>query len=105
HQRRALARTDLGSTPQRRPEMAERAIDVDALWRIAARKLQASPVPPRDLEVEGLRVLVGSLQVAGRYDAAALRIIQREIFVWITGYLESARDLARHPEIEDVPVA
>src|SRR6187549_3143238 len=85
--------------------MADRAIDVDALWRIAARRVQASPVPPRDLEVEGLRCLVGSLQVDGRYDAEALRVIQREIFVWIAGYLEFARDIARHPEIADVPVS
>ena len=82
-----------------------RAIDVDALWRIAARRLQASPVPPSDLEVEGLRCLVSSLQVGGRYDAEALRVIQREIFLWIVGYLEFARDLARHPEIADVPVS
>jgi hypothetical protein len=85
--------------------MAERAIDVDALWRIAARKLQASPVPPRDLEVEGLRCLVASLQVDRRYDADALRVIQREIFVWILSYLKFARDLERHPEIVDVPVS
>jgi hypothetical protein len=84
--------------------MADQAIDVDALWRIAARRLQASPVPPNDLEVEGLRCLVSSLQVGGRYDADALRVIQREIYVWIAGYLKFARDLARHPEIEDVPV-
>jgi hypothetical protein len=85
--------------------MADRAIDIDALWRIAARRLQASPVPPSDLEVEGLRCLAASLQVAGRYDAEALRVIQREIFVWIVSYLELARDLARHPEIADVPVS
>lgn len=85
--------------------MADRAIDIDALWRIAARKLQAPPVPPRDLEVEGLRCLVASLQGGGRYDAEALRIIQRETFVWIVNYVESARDLARYPEIADVPVS
>jgi hypothetical protein len=85
--------------------MAERAIDVDALWRIASRRLHASPVPPGDLEVEGLRCLVGSLQAGGRYDAAALRIIEREVFAWIVGYLELARDLARHPEITEVPLA
>jgi hypothetical protein len=84
--------------------LPERAIDVEALWRIAARKSHASPVPPRDLEVEGLRCLVASLQVGGRYDAAALRVIQREIFLWIVSYLEFARDLKRHPEISDVPV-
>ena len=85
--------------------MADRAIDIDALWRIAARRLQASPVPPDNVEVEGLRCLVASLQVPGRYDAEALRIIQREIFVWIVGYLEFNRDLERHPGIIDVPVA
>ena len=85
--------------------MADRAIDVDALWRIAARRLQAPPVSPRDLEVEGLRCLVASLQVDGRYDAEALRVIQREIFVWIVAYLEFARDLERHPGIADVPVS
>jgi len=62
-------------------------------------------MPPRDLEVEGLRCLVASLQVDGRYDAEALRVIQREIFVWIVSYLEFARDLERHPEITDIPVA
>jgi hypothetical protein len=81
------------------------AIDVDVLWRIAARRSQASPVPPDDLEVEGLRCLVAALQVDGRYDGTALRVIEREIFVWITSYLESARDLERHPEIADVPVS
>jgi hypothetical protein len=85
--------------------MPDRAIDIDALWRIAARRVQASPVPPRNLEVEGLRCLVASLQVDGRYDAEALRVIQREIFVWITNYLEFARDLECHPEIADVPVS
>jgi hypothetical protein len=48
---------------------------------------------------------VASLQVDGRYDAKALRVIQREIFLWIVGYLEFARDLERHPEITDVPVS
>jgi hypothetical protein len=85
--------------------MADRAIDVDTLWHIAARRLQASPVPPRDLEVEGLRCLVASLQVDGRYDAEGLRVIQREIFIWIVSYLEFARDFERHPEIADVPVS
>jgi len=85
--------------------MADQTIDIDALWRIAARRVKASPEPPRNLEVEGLRCLVSSLKVAGRYDAEALRIIQREIFVWIVNYLEFARDLARHPEIFDVPVS
>jgi hypothetical protein len=85
--------------------MDDRAIDIDALWLIAARRSQASPVPPHDLEVEGLRCLVASLQVDGRYNAEALRVIQREIFVWIVSYLEFARDLERHPEIIDVPVS
>ena len=85
--------------------MADRSIDIDALWRIASRRVQASPVPPDDLEVEGLRCLVASLQVPGRYDAEALHVIGREIFVWIVSYLELARDLERHPEITDVPVS
>jgi hypothetical protein len=83
----------------------DRAIDVDALWRVAARRTEASPVPPANLEVDGLRCLVSSLQVPGRYGPDALRIIQREIFVWIQGYLACERDLARHPEIHGVPVA
>ena len=61
-------------------------------------------MPPRDLEVDGLRCLVASLQVDSRYDAEALRVIQREIFLWIVAYLEFARDLERHPEIADVAV-
>lgn len=85
--------------------MVDRAIDVDALWRIAARRSQASPVTPRGLEVEGLRCLVASLQVDGRYDAEALRVIQREIFLWIVAYLEFGHDLERHPEIADVRVS
>jgi hypothetical protein len=80
------------------------AIDVDALWRVAARRSRASPEPPRDLEVEGLRCLVASLQVPGRHDSDALRVIQREIFVWIHNTLAFQRDLAEHPEIRQVPV-
>ena len=85
--------------------MADQAINIDALWRVAARRMQATPVVPNDLEVEGLRCLASSLQVPGRYEAGALRVIQREIFAWIAGYLSFARDLAERPEIRDVPVA
>jgi hypothetical protein len=85
--------------------MPDRAFDFDALWRVAVRKAQSLPKPPDDLEVEGLRRLIVSLQSPGRYETEALRVIQREIFVWITSYLESARDLERHPEIADVPVS
>jgi hypothetical protein len=53
----------------------DRSIDIDDLWRIAARKLQASPLPPHDLHVEGLRCLASALEGAGRYDAAALRLL------------------------------
>ncbi len=85
--------------------MTDRAINIDGLWRIAARRLRASPEPPNNLEIAGLRCLVASLQVPGRYDAEALRVIGREIFVWIVGYLELAHDFERYPEIADVPVA
>jgi hypothetical protein len=82
----------------------DRSIDIDDLWRIAARKLQASPLPPHDLHVEGLRCLASALEGAGRYDAAALRLLQREIFAWILAYLNFARDLTVYRGIADVPV-
>jgi hypothetical protein len=47
----------------------DRSIDVGELWRIAARKVQASPLPPHDLHVEGLRCLASALASEGRYDA------------------------------------
>jgi hypothetical protein len=82
----------------------DRSIDIDDLWRIAARKLRASPQPPQDLYVEGLRRLASALQSEGRYDEAALRLLQREIFARILADLSFSNDVAAHPEIADVPV-
>lgn len=56
-----------------------RALDIDELWRIAARKLRVSSQPPQDLYVEGLRHLASALESTGRYDADALRLLQREL--------------------------
>jgi hypothetical protein len=82
----------------------ERAIDIDELWRLAARKLRAPAPGPHDLHLEALRALASSLESAGRYDAAALRLLQREIFARILADLSLEGDLARHPEIAEVPV-
>src|SRR5215468_6084104 len=82
----------------------DRSIDVDELWRVAARKLQAPPLPPRDLHVEGLRRLASALQSEGRYDAGALRLLQREVFAWILSYLSFRKDQMLYPDIADVPV-
>ena len=43
----------------------ERLIDIDALWRMAARRTKAVPVPPRNLDLDGLRCLVAALEVPG----------------------------------------
>jgi hypothetical protein len=82
----------------------ERAIDIDELWRVAARKIRAPSPRPQDLYVESLRALASSLQSVGRYDAAALRLLQREMFARILADLNLEGDLARHPEIAEVPV-
>ena len=82
----------------------ERAIDIDELWRVAVRKLRAPSPGPQDLYVEALRALASSLESAGRYDDAALRLLQREIFARILADLNLEADLARHPEIAEVPV-
>jgi hypothetical protein len=82
----------------------DRSIDIDGLWRIAARKLRASPLPPHDLHIEGLRCLASALQSEGRYDADALRLLQREVFVRILADQNFSRDLIRYPGIADVPV-
>jgi hypothetical protein len=81
-----------------------RAIDIDDLWRVAARKLCAPPLPPRDVHVEGLRCLASALESAGRYDSNALRLLQREVFVRILADQSVSRDIVLHPEIRDVPV-
>jgi len=79
-------------------------IDIDNLWRVAARKLRAPPTPPQDLHVDGLRCLASALQSNGRYDADALRLLQREIFARIFVDLSFSNDLILSPEIHNVPV-
>jgi hypothetical protein len=81
-----------------------RSIDIDDLWRIAARKLQVSPLLPTDLHIEGLRRLASAFESQGCYDAGSLRLLQREIFAWILAYLNFAKDLAAYPGIAVVPV-
>lgn len=83
---------------------ADRAIDIDELWRAAARKVRASPIPPQDVYVDGLRCLASALETPGRYDGPALRLLQRELFVRILADLSVSRDIAVHPEISDIPV-
>ena len=83
---------------------ADRAIDIDELWRVAARKVRASPIPPQDVYVDGLRCLASALETPGRYDEPALRLLQRELFVRILADLSVSRDIAVHPEISDIPV-
>jgi hypothetical protein len=85
--------------------MTDRTIDVDALWRVAARRTRASAVPPRDLEVEGLRCLVSSLQVPGRYDATPCACSSARSSCGSRATLAFQRDLAEHPGIREVPVA
>ena len=81
-----------------------RSIDIDDLWRIAARKSRSSPLPPNDLHIEGLRCLAAALESEGRYDADALRLLQREIFARILADQNFSGDLILHPGIADVPV-
>jgi hypothetical protein len=94
--------TQKNSSPQ--VASVNRTIDIDDLWRVAARKLRISPVPPQDIHIEGLRHLAAAMQSEGRYDADALRLLQREIFTRILADLNLSSDLVRHPEIADVPV-
>jgi hypothetical protein len=81
-----------------------RAIDIDELWRLAARKSRRSPQPPDDLHIEGLRRLAAALASEGRYDADALRLAQREIFTRILADQNFSADLIMYPGIADVPV-
>jgi hypothetical protein len=81
-----------------------RAIDIDELWRVAARKLRISARPPQDVYVEGLRCLASALQVAGRYDKVAIRALARETFVRILADFSFLSDLVTYPEIFDIPV-
>jgi hypothetical protein len=80
------------------------SIDIDDLWRLAARKSRTSPLPPNDVHVEGLRCLAAALQSEGRYDADALRLLQRDIFARILADQSFSSDLALYPGIADVPV-
>jgi hypothetical protein len=82
----------------------DRAIDIDELWRLAARKSRSSPQPPDDLYIEGLRRLAAALASEGRYDADALRLAQREIFTRILADQNFSQDLIVYPAIADVPV-
>ena len=82
----------------------DRLIDIDNLWRVAARKLRAPPTPPQDLHVEGLRCLASALESEGRYDADALRLLQREVLARILADLNFSNDLLHHRGIIDVPV-
>jgi Sulfotransferase family len=82
----------------------DRLIDIDNLWRVAARKLRAPPTPPQDLHVEGLRCLASALESEGRYDADALRLLQREVLARILANLNFSNDLLHHRGIIDVPV-
>ena len=81
----------------------DRAIDIDELWRIAARKLRVPSRPPQDVYVEGLRCLASALQSKGRYDADALRALQREVVSRILADLNFSNDLSRYPGIAEVP--
>lgn len=82
----------------------DRSIDIDGLWRLAARKLRVPPPAPDGLYIEGLRCLAAALGSKGRYDADALRLLQREIFARILADQSFSRDLALYPGIPDVPV-
>jgi hypothetical protein len=82
----------------------DRSIDIDELWRIGARKLRTSPQVPHDLHIEGLRCLAAALESEGRYDADALRRLQREIFARILADQSFSKDLALYPGIPDVPL-
>src|ERR1700682_554248 len=80
------------------------AIAIDGLLRVAARKSRTSPPRPNDIHIEGLRCLAAALGSEGRYDADALRLLQREIFARILADQNFSRDLAIYPGIPDVPV-
>jgi hypothetical protein len=81
-----------------------RSIDIDELWRMAARKLRIPSQPPQGLYVEGLRCLASALESKGRYDADALRLLQREVISRILTDLNLSNDLAHCPGIAEVPV-
>lgn len=81
------------------------ALDIDRLWRIAGESLGAAPpLPDGDVHGEGLRLLAAAMERRAVGDAAALRVVRRDLFAWILSYLHFARDLDQHPEIAAVPV-
>jgi hypothetical protein len=84
--------------------VVDRSIDIDELWHAAARKLRVRSDPPQDVNVEGLRCLASALGQAGRYDADASRLLQREIFSRILSDLKLTGDFACFSELNDVPV-
>ena len=79
-------------------------IDIDGLWRLAARKSRTSPQPADGLYLEGLRCLAAALQSEGRYEADELRLLQRELVSRILADQNFSGDLVRYPEIAEVPV-
>jgi hypothetical protein len=79
-------------------------IDVDGLWRIAEKQAGISLPPVRGIHVDGLRCLASAMERGGSYDAAALRLLKREIFAWILAYLSFARDRELFGGIPDVPI-
>ncbi len=82
----------------------DRSIDIDGLWRSAARTLRVHSEPPQDVYVEGLRCLAAALGSPNRYDAEASRLLQRELFSRILSDLKLSVDFASHPALDDVPV-
>jgi hypothetical protein len=80
-------------------------IDIDGLWRVAARKSRVAPGAADGLYLEGLRRLAAALQTEGRFEAGELRLLQRELFSRILADQNFFADLARYPEIAEVPVS
>jgi Sulfotransferase family len=85
--------------------VVNRSIDIDELWRVAARRFRGPQDAPRDVHVEGLRHLAAAVARDGRYDDDALRLLQRELFMRIVADLKLSADVGRHPDIAAVPVA
>jgi Sulfotransferase family len=79
-------------------------IDIDGLWRMAARKSRVAPGPADGLYLEGLRRLAAALQTEGRFEASELRLLERELFSRILADQNFSADLACYPAIAAVPV-
>src|SRR5215472_13445038 len=84
--------------------LVDRSIDIDELWRVAARRMRAPAEAPRDVHVEGLRALAAAVSSKGRYDADALQRLQRDLFLRIVADLKLSRDLARYSAVASVPM-